>query len=81
LNFKPEQLEVEGGKEVVLVFENNGRMSHNVTIPELGVATDTIGPGRRERIRFTPEEAGTYTFVCSVPGHKEAGMTGELTVR
>ena len=26
-------------------------------------------------------KAGTFTFVCTVPGHEEGGMKGELTVK
>lgn len=56
-------------------------MSHNLHIPMLGVQTDTIGPGRSVTVRFTPEGTGTFPFLCEVPGHEQAGMTGEITVR
>jgi len=33
-----------------------------------------------ETLEFTPTEAGTYEFYCSVSGHKEQGMVGKLLV-
>ena len=29
---------------------------------------------------FVPEKAGVYDLYCSIPGHKEAGMTGKITI-
>jgi uncharacterized cupredoxin-like copper-binding protein len=26
-------------------------------------------------------KAGTYTYYCAVPGHRQAGMQGTLTVK
>gem|GEM_PF-4633479 len=37
-------------------------------------------PGQTVRLKFIPTETGEYAFACSIPGHKEAGMSGTFTV-
>jgi uncharacterized cupredoxin-like copper-binding protein len=40
-----------------------------------------VEPGQESTIEFKATQAGTYTFNCSVAGHKEAGMVGKLIVK
>jgi uncharacterized cupredoxin-like copper-binding protein len=47
-------------------------------MPDLHVSVDA---GKTGEVTFTPTEAGTYTFYCTVPGHKDAGMQGKLVVK
>ncbi len=54
-------------------------MSHDMGAMELDLHVATQ-PNSVSTITFTPTEAGEYEFFCSVPGHKEAGMMGKLTV-
>jgi uncharacterized cupredoxin-like copper-binding protein len=51
---------------------------HNFSIDELGISVD-IAPGATEETVINAP-AGEYEFYCNVPGHKEAGMEGTLTV-
>jgi azurin len=45
-------------------------------------ATDLVGPGETKEITFkVPTAPGTYTFLCSFPGHFAAGMKGTLVVK
>lgn len=43
-------------------------------------ATKILAPGGKETLSFTAPAAGTYTFLCTYPGHYAAGMKGTLTV-
>ena len=36
--------------------------------------------GQQGRLSLVPQEAGTFTFYCTISGHRELGMEGTLTV-
>jgi len=68
--------------EVTIDFENPAALEHDVKIEQNGKqigGTETI---RESKTTATVElSPGTYTFYCSVPGHREAGMEGTLVVK
>ena len=76
----PSTLSAKIGQEVIVTFINNGQYNHNFVIDELDVESDTVASGESTEVTFTPNEAGTYTYICSISGHNEAGMHGTLTV-
>lgn len=69
--------------EVTVDFKNPQGLSHDVAIEDSGgetvAKTDVIGEG--ETSTSANLKPGKYTFYCSVPGHREAGMEGTLTVK
>ena len=78
--FSPSAISVQAGEKVELIFKNEGRASHNLVIEGLGVSTKTIGGGKTDIIEFTAPVSGTFTFFCSIPGHRSSGMEGSLIV-
>jgi len=79
-SYSPATIVVKKGETVTINFRNEGSIAHNITLPELGVKSETILPGRSASVTFTPREKGTFSFWCSVAGHKDAGMTGKVKV-
>jgi plastocyanin len=82
LAYDTDSLDAEAG-EVTIDFDNPAPIEHNVAIDDEGgnelAITDTITEGKSS---LTAElEPGTYTFLCTVPGHAAAGMEGTLTVK
>jgi nitrite reductase (NO-forming) len=47
---------------------------------EVGTATKPLTKGQSGTSEFIPPEPGTYYYICTVPGHREQGMVGEIIV-
>lgn len=71
----------EAGK-VTIDFKNPQPLAHDVAIEDSGgkeiAKTDVITES--EDSTTANLKAGEYTFYCTVPGHREGGMEGTLTV-
>ena len=76
--FEPEELSIPADTDVIVSRRNDGAARHNVSIDELGIDVD-IAPGATEEVVINAP-AGEYEYYCNVPGHKQAGMVGTLTV-
>jgi plastocyanin len=82
LEYNTKSLSAKAGK-VSVDFTNSSSLAHNVTIESSGGeqvgATPTFAGGSKTlSVSLKP---GTYKFFCSVPGHRQAGMEGTLTVK
>ncbi|HVZ11544.1 MAG TPA: plastocyanin/azurin family copper-binding protein [Patescibacteria group bacterium] len=78
--FVPKNISVNVGDKVTFLVINAGGI-HNLKIDELGVKTDMIKDGETQSVTFTASKAGSYVYYCGVPGHREKGMWGTLTVK
>lgn len=67
--------------QVQFAMENKANVPHNIAVRN---GSETKGPvvGQGGTSKFSAKlKAGKYTFFCSVPGHEDGGMKGNLTVR
>lgn len=82
LAFTTDNITAKAGKDTV-DFTNSSPVPHDVHIEdssgkEIG-GTEIVQEGADSaEVELKP---GTYTYFCSVPGHRQAGMEGTLTVK
>ena len=79
LAFVPNTLSAPAGR-VTIRMTNPSQLQHSIALAVSGVQPGpVVGNGGVSEVvaTLTP---GTYTFYCTVPGHRQAGMTGTLTV-
>lgn len=76
--FHPGNLTAANG-QVSLLLSNRDLFWHTFTIDRPAVNVDVpVGGARRVTFSLPP---GSYQFYCRIPGHRQAGMVGTLTVR
>jgi plastocyanin len=82
LAYNTKSATAKAGK-VTVDFTNPQPLTHDVAIEDSSGKTigqtELIAEGNDSTV--VDLKPGTYTFYCTVPGHREAGMEGTLTVK
>jgi plastocyanin len=86
LKFNPPTIRAQVGQTVKIVLDNKGMIEHDIAFPTIQADKPAASlkvlakTGQTATLEFTPTAKGTYEYVCTIPGHKEAGMKGTITV-
>jgi nitrite reductase (NO-forming) len=81
IKFDVTELTVPANSEVTVNLTNKGAATHNFNIDELNVQSGDYAGGQTGTVTIKTGAPGTYTYYCNIPGHKEAGMMGQLIVK
>ncbi len=81
------------GDKVEFTIANNGKSFHAFGVTpakegfgdvlagtEVASANSPLKPGQSGSSAFIPTSEGTFYYICTVPGHREMGMVGEIVV-
>lgn len=94
LAFEPNAVTLAAG-DLEIEFVNAGNLQHNLVVLEAGTTiasdaefeasmevgrVDTLDGGQSGSVTLTLD-AGTYQYVCLIPGHLQGGMEGTLTIQ
>lgn len=85
MRFTPNRIDAKVGVPLSLQLTNKGTQRHDLNfealhMPGLGAVESILEPGETRTITLTFDQAGTHTFICTLPGHAAAGMTGAAYV-
>lgn len=78
ISWSKKEITVKPGDTIVV--KNVGALQHDFSVDALKIA-DPVDSGASVTVTIPADaKPGTYEYYCSVPGHKEAGMVGKLTI-
>jgi uncharacterized cupredoxin-like copper-binding protein len=79
LKYVQTELTAKPGK-ITITLTNDSAVPHDVAIDGADGVSDEVQDGGSAELTVNLP-AGTYQYYCTVPGHRQAGMVGTLTVK
>ena len=85
MRFTPNRIDAKVGVPLRVTLTNRGTERHDLNfesihMPGLGGVESILEPGETRTITLLFDAPGTHTFICTLPGHAAAGMTGAAYV-
>lgn len=78
--FEPKSISINAREKTALVLQNKGSVEHNLSIPQLNLTSLNVAPGQTGRLEVVTAR-GPLRIICTIPGHEEAGMVGEIVIQ
>ncbi len=82
MRFEPRRIEVRAGVPTRIELENLGGAEHSLAVKTADGEHDWVhlhaAPRATQAAIYRLDQPGVYPVLCTIPGHTEAGMTGEL---
>ncbi len=74
-------LKADEGDIVSITLVSGDGSEHNISLPDFDVdSAHVAGVGSKVTVTFNADKAGSYPYLCRVPGNEEAGMHGTFEV-
>lgn len=75
------QLAVAEGAIVQINLVNGDGATHDITVADFGAKSNQVNTkGASTAIVFRVNKKGEFNYICSLPGHVQAGMIGQIVV-
>jgi uncharacterized cupredoxin-like copper-binding protein len=78
-SFTPSSIRVIVGRKIRITLDNAGQVEHDFEIAGTNVHIHAAS-GQQSSMVVSFDKAGYYQVICTLPGHKEAGMTASIHV-
>jgi nitrite reductase (NO-forming) len=74
-------LKAKVGVTVSITLTSTEGIEHDIAIPDFNAKSRPVsGASNSVTVSFVVDKPGTFPYFCSVPGHREAGMEGNIYV-